>query len=80
MLPAVWLLLAPTKTASELIDQGPLSFGSFEQVAIAWNHLVDFQDGAVFVWLRNSAVYSTSVEGTSHRLNGGSFGPVSGRG
>jgi multiple sugar transport system permease protein len=58
VLPAIWLVLAPTKTASELIDEGPLSFGSFDQVAIAWSHLVDFQDGAVFVWLRNSAVYS----------------------
>lgn len=58
VLPAIWLLLAPTKTASQLIDDAPLAFGSFDQVAIAWNHLVEFQDGAVFLWLRNSAVYS----------------------
>ncbi|MFB6610432.1 carbohydrate ABC transporter permease [Agromyces sp. NPDC056379] len=58
VVPAIWVLLAPTKTAAELISEPPLSFGSFEQLGAAWNHLVSFQDGAVFQWLGNSAVYS----------------------
>ena len=58
ILPVLWLLLAPTKTAGQLISDGPLSFGSFGNVATAWRHLVDFQDGVLLVWLRNSAVYS----------------------
>jgi multiple sugar transport system permease protein len=58
VLPVIWLLLAPTKTAGELASQFPLSFGSFQQVGSAWNHLVSFQNGAIFVWLKNSAVYS----------------------
>ncbi|MFZ4896656.1 carbohydrate ABC transporter permease [Plantibacter sp. Mn2098] len=58
VLPAVWLLLAPTKTASELISEFPLAFGSFEQLGAAWNHLVHFQNGAIFLWLGNSAIYS----------------------
>lgn len=58
VLPAVWLLLAPTKTASELISEFPLAFGSFEQLGAAWNHLVRFQNGAIFLWLGNSAIYS----------------------
>jgi multiple sugar transport system permease protein len=58
VLPVIWLLLAPTKTAGELTSQFPLSFGSFQQVGAAWNHLVSFQGGAIFVWLKNSAVYS----------------------
>jgi multiple sugar transport system permease protein len=58
VLPVIWLLLAPTKTAGELTSQFPLSFGSFQQVGAAWNHLVSFQDGVIFVWLKNSAVYS----------------------
>ncbi|MFC9561614.1 carbohydrate ABC transporter permease [Agromyces sp. NPDC056965] len=58
VVPAIWVLLAPTKTAAELISEPPLSFGSFEQLAAAWTHLVDFQGGAVFQWLGNSAVYS----------------------
>ncbi|MGH3705514.1 MAG: carbohydrate ABC transporter permease [Agromyces sp.] len=58
VVPAIWVLLAPTKTAAELISEPPLSFGSFEQLAAAWTHLVNFQGGAVFQWLGNSAVYS----------------------
>jgi multiple sugar transport system permease protein len=58
VLPVVWLLLAPTKTAAQMTHDSPLSFGSFAQIGTAWNHLVDFQDGALLVWLRNSAVYS----------------------
>ncbi|MET9485253.1 carbohydrate ABC transporter permease [Streptomyces sp. NPDC006638] len=58
VLPVVWLLLAPTKTASQMTHDAPLSFGSFAQIGTAWHHLVDFQDGALLLWLRNSAVYS----------------------
>jgi multiple sugar transport system permease protein len=58
VLPVVWLLLAPSKTASQIVHGSPLSFGSFGQIGTAWKHLVSFQDGALLVWLRNSAVYS----------------------
>ncbi|WP_327237757.1 carbohydrate ABC transporter permease [Streptomyces sp. NBC_01317] len=58
VLPVVWLLLAPTKTAGQMTHDSPLSFGSFAQIGTAWHHLVDFQDGALLLWLRNSAVYS----------------------
>ena len=58
VLPVLWLLLAPTKTAYDLQHGSPLSFGSFGQLAAAWRHLTAFQDGAIWQWLRNSAVYS----------------------
>ncbi|GAA4564484.1 carbohydrate ABC transporter permease [Planotetraspora kaengkrachanensis] len=58
IVPVIWLLLAPTKTASELIHDGPLSFGSLADLSAAWRHLIAFQDHALLVWLRNSAVYS----------------------
>jgi multiple sugar transport system permease protein len=61
VLPAVWLLLAPTKTATELVNDSPLTFGSFGNVASAWHHLTSFQNGVLFVWLRNSAVYSAGA-------------------
>ena len=61
VLPAVWLLLAPTKTAAELVNDAPLAFGSFGNVARAWRHLTSFQNGVLFVWLRNSAVYSVGA-------------------
>jgi multiple sugar transport system permease protein len=58
VLPVIWLLLAPTKTAGELLDLSPLSFGAFSNVGLAWSHLVSFENGIVFVWLKNSAIYS----------------------
>ena len=58
VLPVIWLLLAPSKTAGEVVRDNPLSFGSFHQIATAWQHLFAFQDGAMTRWLRNSAVYS----------------------
>ncbi|MEV6844861.1 carbohydrate ABC transporter permease [Actinoplanes sp. NPDC051411] len=61
VLPVLWLLLAPTKTAFDLQHHNPLSFGSFHQVATAWRHLTAFQDGVIWQWLRNSAVYSVGA-------------------
>ncbi|MBM9508714.1 carbohydrate ABC transporter permease [Actinacidiphila acididurans] len=58
VLPVIWLLLAPTKTADQIVHDNPLSFGSFAQVGRAWRHLFSFQDHALLVWLRNSAIYS----------------------
>ncbi|MFB7493629.1 carbohydrate ABC transporter permease [Streptomyces sp. NPDC056161] len=58
VLPVVWLLLAPSKTAGQIVHDNPLSFGSFGRIGDAWRHLFSFEDGAVLVWLRNSAVYS----------------------
>ncbi|MEU9876140.1 carbohydrate ABC transporter permease [Streptomyces phaeochromogenes] len=58
VLPVIWLLLAPSKTAGEVVRDNPLSFGSFDQIATAWQHLFAFQDGAMTRWLRNSAIYS----------------------
>jgi multiple sugar transport system permease protein len=61
VIPLVWLLLAPTKTTTQLNaleGARPLSFGSFDQLAENWNELVAFQDGIVWTWLRNSVLYS----------------------
>ena len=58
VLPAVWLLLAPTKTAAQLTSESPLAFGSFSNIGLAWQHLTSFENGVLFVWLRNSAVYA----------------------
>src|SRR5690348_10849620 len=58
VLPVIWLLLAPTKTDVQLDHAFPLSFGSFSQLGRAWQHLTAFQGGAIWQWLRNSAIYS----------------------
>jgi multiple sugar transport system permease protein len=61
VLPALWLLLAPTKTATELANDAPLAFGSFGNVIRAWQHLTGFENGVLFTWLRNSAVYAVGA-------------------
>jgi multiple sugar transport system permease protein len=61
VLPAIWLLLAPTKTAHQLDHSFPLSFGSFGQLGQAWHDLTTFEGGVIWQWLRNSAVYSAGA-------------------
>jgi multiple sugar transport system permease protein len=61
VIPIVWILLAPTKSATQLNSlegEPPLSFGSFSQLAENWNGLVTFQDGIIWTWLGNSVLYS----------------------
>src|ERR1700756_5656812 len=61
VLPAIWLVLAPTKTAYQLDHTFPLSFGSSGQLGQAWHDLTTFQGGVIWQWLRNSAVYSAGA-------------------
>ena len=58
VLPVIWLLLAPSKTAAQIVNDNPLSFGSFSQIGKAWDHLTAFQNDALLMWLKNSAIYS----------------------
>ncbi|KIF78242.1 ABC transporter permease [Streptomyces sp. 150FB] len=58
VLPVIWLLLAPSKTAGQVVHDNPFSFGSFQQIGTAWQHLFGFQNGVMITWLRNSAIYS----------------------
>ena len=56
--PILWLLLAPTKTAGQLLLDAPFSFGGFDTLASNWNELTQFQDGIVWVWIGNSVLYT----------------------
>ena len=61
VLPLAWLLLAATKSTTQLNGLGgeqPLSFGSFDQLAENWSALVGEQDGIIWAWLGNSVLYS----------------------
>ena len=61
VLPLAWLLMAPTKSQTQLTGlngEGPFSFGSFEQLAENWNTLISFQHGIIWTWLGNSVLYS----------------------
>ena len=60
-LPLAWLLLAPTKSTTQLTGlngEHPFSFGSFDQLVENWNNLVTFQNGIIWTWLGNSVLYS----------------------
>jgi multiple sugar transport system permease protein len=56
--PLLWLLLAPTKTDTQLTDWAPLAFGSLDRVALAWQNLTSFGGGSVWRWAFNSLFYS----------------------
>lgn len=58
VIPMLWLILAPSKTQRELQQEAPLSFGTFEGYANAWDNLMVFQDGRILDWIFNSIWYS----------------------
>jgi len=58
VLPVLWLLLAATKTDDQLVRANPLSFGSWHALRANWDALTAYQGDAIFLWLRNSALYS----------------------
>jgi multiple sugar transport system permease protein len=59
--PLLWLVLAPTKSDSELVSRGPFTFGSLHQVALAWQHLDAFSDHIYRAWIGNSLLYASSA-------------------
>ncbi|GAB3253313.1 carbohydrate ABC transporter permease [Nocardioides dilutus] len=59
--PMVWLVLAPTKSDADLVARGPFTFGSFDQVARAWEHLHAFSDHIYVTWIGNSLLYAVSA-------------------
>ena len=61
LVPMVWLILAPTKTNTDLVDKPSLAFGSFHQVAVAWRHLDAFSDHIYRAWIGNTLLYSFSA-------------------
>jgi multiple sugar transport system permease protein len=58
VVPIAWLILAPTKTARQLLLDNPFSFGGFETLAANWGELMAFQNGIVWVWLGNATLYT----------------------
>lgn len=58
LVPMIWLILAPSKTGSELNELNPFAFGSFDGYITAWFNLLSFQNGAVLTWAWNSVWYT----------------------
>jgi multiple sugar transport system permease protein len=57
-LPIVWMLLATTKTDGQIIRGHPFAVGTWHDFTQAWDNLLNFQDGAILLWMKNSAVYA----------------------
>jgi multiple sugar transport system permease protein len=58
VVPIVWLIAAPTKSDEELVTKGPFTFGSFHNVALAWDHLDAFSNHIYRAWIGNSLLYA----------------------
>ncbi len=58
ILPVIWLMLAATKTDPQLVQDNPLSFGSWHALRQNWDALTGFQGDTILLWLRNSALYA----------------------
>ena len=58
IVPLAWLVLAPTKTDSELLTSNPFAVGSVHNVWVAWQSVDGFSDHIFRRWLANSLAYS----------------------
>jgi multiple sugar transport system permease protein len=61
VIPLVWLVIAVTKSGSELAHRGAFAPGSAASFRHNWDDLFGFQDGAVVHWFLNSVYYSVGA-------------------
>ncbi len=57
-IPILWLVLATSKSAPQLLELKPLAFGTFERLQEAWQRIIEYQDGEVLLWVSNSVRYA----------------------
>ena len=57
-IPMLWLVLATSKSAPQLLDLPPLAFGSFQRIQEAWQRIIEYQNGEVLQWALNSIRYA----------------------
>jgi multiple sugar transport system permease protein len=56
--PVLWLILATSKSAPQLLELNPLAFGSFQRISEAWQRIIEYQKGEVLLWTFNSVRYA----------------------
>lgn len=61
VMPIIWLALAPSKDRHQFIDMPAYSFGSFENYAKAFQNLLSFNNGEIWLWLGNSVYYTVAA-------------------
>src|SRR5512142_731923 len=52
-IPLLWLVLATSKSAPQLLELPPLAFGSFQRIQEAWQRIMEYQNGEVLLWAFN---------------------------
>jgi multiple sugar transport system permease protein len=57
-IPLLWLVLATSKSAPQLLELPPLAFGSFQRIQEAWQRIIEYQNGEVLQWAFNSIRYA----------------------
>src|SRR5512136_531798 len=57
-IPMLWLVLATSKSAPQLLELPPLAFGSFQRIQEAWQRIIEYQNGEVLQWAFNSIRYA----------------------
>ena len=60
LVPIIWLVLAPTKTSEQLVNESPFAFGSVGNFAHAFRTMITWQGDSLRIWLENSAIYCLS--------------------
>lgn len=58
VIPLLWLVLATSKSAPQLLELPPLAFGSFQRIQEAWQRIIEYQKGEVLTWAFNSITYA----------------------
>ncbi|MFB6783748.1 carbohydrate ABC transporter permease [Streptomyces sp. NPDC056352] len=58
VVPILWILLAPTRSDSDIVRGAPLAFGSLHDLRATWEHVYEFQSHAILTWIENSAIYT----------------------
>jgi len=58
LVPLLWLVLATSKSAPQLLELKPLAFGSFQRIQEAWQRIIEYQSGEVLQWAFNSIRYA----------------------
>ena len=58
LIPLLWLVLATSKSAPQLLELPPLAFGSFQRIQEAWQRIIEYQNGEVLHWALNSVGYA----------------------
>jgi multiple sugar transport system permease protein len=59
VVPLLWLVLAPSKEASQLYGNvSPFAFGTLERLIKSWNNITTYQNGEIGLWIWNSLRYA----------------------